>query len=504
MARRLNRTAGLIAASAVALALVAPQAPWSPSATSYAAAHAASGPARTAPLGARSAAGPLPGARVVEAASEDGLVGIIITVAGSGVRGFGGDGGPATRAQLNLPSGVAVAPDGSVYIADTLNHRVRRVSPDGQIVTVAGTGVAGAEGDGRLGTRAQLNEPSALAVGPDGVLYVADSGNHRVRLVSPAGYIGTAAGVGIPGFAGDSGPATLAELNQPGGVAVHTDGTLFIADSANDRVRKSTGAIRTVAGGGTGGDGGLATRAQLASPRALAVGPDGALYIAETYGNRVRVVGRDDIIRTVTRERVERPSGLAFDARGRLYLSESNVVRRLDAGGLTVIAGSGAGGFAGDDGPATQARLGAPSGIAIGPDGSLYIADTYNHRVRRVVWLRPQVTIGSATVQPGETLGVEGWGFRPWATSATISARSTDAATPTVVELGTARLSAGRFRAVIAIPTRLPSGRYRVGAGDGAVAASSAGTLAVAAEPSTPQPQPAPRPLYLPIVLRAP
>ena len=200
--------------------------------------------------------------------------GIITTVAGNGSAGYSGDGGPATSAQLDGPEGVAVDGSGNLYIADTCNNRIRKVSATGIITTVAGNGSAGYSGDGGPATSAQLSLPAGVAVDGSGNLYIADSGNNRIRKVSATGIITTVAGNGSPGYSGDGGPATSAQLNQPAGVAVDASGNLYIADSSNNRIRKvsATGIITTVAGNGFdgySGDGGPATSAatQLA-PRA--------------------------------------------------------------------------------------------------------------------------------------------------------------------------------------------------------------------------------------------
>ncbi len=291
-------------------------------------------------------------------------LGIITTVAGlNGQTCFPttavcGDGGPATAARLTNPADVAIGPDGSLYIADRSNHRVRRVGPDGIISTVAGTGVIGFSGDGGPAAAARLSSPYGVEVGPDGSLYIADRDNSRIRMVGPDGVISTVAG-GVYGFAGDGGPAVLARLAQPWQVKLGPDGSLYILDYSNNRVRRvgPEGIISTVAGNGLSGysgDGGPAASARLSAPQGLAVGPDGSLYIGDRQNYRVRWVGSDGIIST--------------------------------------IAGSGAYGFGGDGGPAVRALLLDPAGVALAPDGSLYIADIFNQRVRRVTSALPGFT----------------------------------------------------------------------------------------------------------------
>ncbi|MHB8574067.1 MAG: NHL domain-containing protein [Dehalococcoidia bacterium] len=318
--------------------------------------------------------------------------GTISTVAGNGqdctVLPPGcGDGGPATQAQLSFAGAARLAygPDGSLYIVDDFVHRVRRVAPNGTISTVAGTGVGGFSGDGGPATQAQLNHPRALAVGPDGSLYIADSGNQRLRKVAPGGIISTVAGTGTAGFSGDGGPAMQAQLNQPDVVAAGRDGTLFIGDSLNLRIRRVgvDGLIATVAGTGLPcsnplaaaaacGDGGLATAAQLGAGtvlgegNGLAVDQNGGLYIADGGDNRIRLVGADGIITTV-------------------------------AG-----TGAGCGGTpqqCGEKVPATQAALCCPADVALGPEGNLYTVDAVLNRVRRIAPALPGIgAAGSLTV----------------------------------------------------------------------------------------------------------
>ena len=220
---------------------------------------------------------------------------IITTVAGNGIDGYSGDGGPATQARLWYPQGIAVGPDGSLYIADGGNHRIRRVGADGIITTVAGNGNYEFSGDGGPATQAGLSSPSGVAVGGDGSLYIADTDNFCIRRVGADGIITTVAGNGEWDYSGDGGPATQASLYSPKGVAVGGDGSLYIAESGNYRIRRvgADGIITTVAGNGIGGysgDGGLATQASLYSPYGVAVGGDGGLYIDETYKSSIRKV----------------------------------------------------------------------------------------------------------------------------------------------------------------------------------------------------------------------
>ena len=317
--------------------------------------------------------------------------GIITTVAGTGEWGSGGDGDPAVAARLNRPRDVAVDASGALYIADTWNHRIRRVDPSGIITTVTGTGGWGFDGDGDPAVAARLNRPRDVAVDASGALYIADTWNHRIRWVDPSGIITTIAGIGESGYGGDGGPAVAASLWHPRGVAVNTSGNVYIADTWNHRIRRvdAGGTITTIAGtgeSGRGGDDGPAVQVQLDRPSDVAVDGEGNLYIADTRNDRIRRVDLSGIITTAVAE-VSLPGGVAVDPSGALYIAGTwnHRIRRVDAGGtITTIAGTGERGFSGDGGPATEAVLELPEGVAVGGEGNLYIADTRNHRIRRV------------------------------------------------------------------------------------------------------------------------
>ena len=271
------------------------------------------------------------------------------------VKRYSGDDGPADQALLNFPTAVEVDRAGHLYIADTLNHRVRRVDAvTGMITTVAGLGQPRYSGDGGLAVEAGLNEPAALAVSEGGILYIADQNNNRVRAVDlSTGVICTVAGTGTAAYNGDGVAATDTGLAGPSGVTLAPDGTLFIADSFNGRIRAVdpvTGIIRTVVG-------------------------DGGEY---------RYQGPDEPPSTS----LSRPSGLALDEGGNLYITDSDnhLVRRWDCitGRIERIAGVGVAEYGGDEGAALEAGLSYPFGIAVNQEGRVFVADTFNHRIREI------------------------------------------------------------------------------------------------------------------------
>jgi streptogramin lyase len=336
----------------------------------------------------------------------------VSTFAGTGEKGFAGDGGPAAKARLNNPFAVARGPDGYLYICDVDNHRIRRVAPEGTITTYAGGPKRGYSGDGGPATGAALNQPYELAWDRDGHLFFVEIGNHVVRRVDArTGIITTVAGTGKPGFGGDDGPATQAQLNQPHSLAFDAAGDLYVCDILNHRVRRidlKKGVITTWSGTGqrkTSPDGAKIAGASLQGPRALAFAPDGTLWLALREGNAVlkldpkagtlrRVAGTGKAGFTgnggpALKATLSGPKGVSLDARGNVYLAdtESHSIRRIDVarGTLEVLVGDGKKGD-GPDGPALKCRLGRPHGVFVEKDGTVLIGDSENHRVRM---LRP-------------------------------------------------------------------------------------------------------------------
>jgi len=361
---------------------------------------------------------------------------------------FWGDGGPATSARLDSPSGIALGPDGSLYIVDTGNGRIRKVDPRGIITTIAGAGRSGTVGEALSALTARLFYPVAIALDGAGGLYIADSLVSRVRYLSPAGFINTAAGTGVAGFNGD-GPGAASQLNAAAGLVASPDGRIYIADTGNHRIRvlSPSGMLGSVAGRGLrgyAGDGGPALQALLDSPAGLALDRRGNLYIADRMNHVIRKVTPDGVITTVagvgyrgfsgdggpaTQARLNHPMAVAVDDQDNLYIAdtENNRVRKVDGSGvIRTIAGDGVAGFEGDGGPALQARLRWPAALAVDSRGNVYVADRDNHRVRVLsptiepapVQLPAAEVLHAASlkpgpVAPGQLVSIQGPGIGP-------------------------------------------------------------------------------------------
>ena len=344
-------------------------------------------------------------------------LGIITTIAGRGDLGFSWDGG---LAQLNHPHDVAVGAAGNVYIADRGNNCIRRMDFSRIITTIAGACSSGGGywGDNGPAVAARLSLPSAVAVNGPGTLYIADTENQRIRRVDASGKITTVAGSGEYGYSGDNGPATQAQLKRPEGVAMDSAGNLYIADRENNRIRRvdASGIITTVAGAGEPGfkgDGGPATEAQLDNPTDVASDSAGNLYVADRGNSRIRRVDPSGKITTIAGTGVRRysgdgglaaaaglsdPIGVAVDGLGNLYIASWNRIRRVDPSGtITTIAGIGERGYSGDGGPAVLAQLYDPRDVAVDGAGNIYIADSGNNRIRLLTLSLPPITLRAPT-----------------------------------------------------------------------------------------------------------
>jgi len=337
--------------------------------------------------------------------------GTISTYAGTGTAGYTGDLGAATAARIAHPEGITVAANGDVYYADPDNNVIRKVTAaTGIITTVAGSGGNGSSGDGGLAILAKFKNAEGVFVVANGDLYLADTGNHEIRKVTAAtGLVTLVVGSTSPGYSGDGGAATAARLRLPAAIVVAANGDMYIADTGNDTVRKvtaATGIITTYAGTGTTGytgDGGAATSARLSGPQGLVLAANGDLYIADTGNNVIRrVTAATGVITTfagtgtagflgdggvATSARLNAPESVSISASGELYIADAgnNRIRRVSTGGtITTVAGTGTAGSAGDGGLPTAAQLNSPHGIAVSTSGTYYISDRVNNEIRRV------------------------------------------------------------------------------------------------------------------------
>lgn len=367
-------------------------------------------------------------------------VGVITTIAGNGRPGFGGDNGLATNAQLASPLATTIDQKGNIYIADSENNRIRKVDAQSKVITtIAGTGEDDFAGDGGPATQAALSFPTGIAIDKSNNIFIVDAGNNRIRKINSSGVISTVAGNGDNGFAGDGGPAINASVDfgfSFGNIAFDQQSNLYIADSFNDRVRvinAQTGIISTVAGDGIGdynGDGIPATIASLFNPTAVALDSQGNLYIADSLNDRVRRVdAQTGMISTIagngdtefvgdngpaTLASLSFPLAITLDSQNNLYIADSENlrIRRVDAQTqvISTVAGNGSDGFSGDGGPATNAPLSFPQGVAVDSQSNILIADTENHAIRLVKTAQATISIDSAIFKK-KVLTIKGAGF---------------------------------------------------------------------------------------------
>jgi len=348
---------------------------------------------------------------------------VIATVAGNGLSDVSlGDGGQATAASLNQPHDIALDAQGNLYIVDTWHQRIRKVTPNGIISTVAGNGTAGYSGDGGLATEAQLNYPQSVAVDEQGHLYIADLRNYRIRKVGTDGIISTYSGTGERGYSGDNGLAVQAKHDSPYDLAMDAQGNLYVVEKTVSAVRKidTQGVISTIIGYAsfsetTIGDGLTAIKAQLWEPEGIAADAYGRLFIADTLNNRIRMIDETGVIYTVAgsgyrgtfaaqylfenrlaiESEISMPKAIALDSTGRLYINDwaRDLIREVNIEGrLNSIAGTpNKTGFAGDLGAALQAKFSSPAGLAVDGQGNVYVADKHNHRVRKLMRNKPPV-----------------------------------------------------------------------------------------------------------------
>ncbi len=392
---------------------------------------------------------------------------VINTIAGNGTAGYGGDGGAATAAKINLAGGIDMDASGNLYIADQINNRIRKVSPSGVITTIAGTGTAGYSGDGGAATAAKLYRPTDVKITASGVIYLTDYFNHCIRKITAAGIITTVAGNGSSGFSGDGGQATAARLYYPQSIVLDAAGNLIIADEANDRVRKvnsTTGIITTIAGGGSSGlgDGGQATAASLHRPGGVIFNSSGELIISDVQNERIRKIDASGIINTIagtgsggfsgdggpaTAAQVNHPARLAFDASGNLIFADylNNRIRKINTSSvITTIAGTGAATFGGDGGPATAAQLYYPDAVYVDATGALYLDDAFNNRIRKIGGCTTSIAgiHGANVICPGDTLLLtDSTAGGTWTSSNTTVATVSGAGTVTGVGAGTTIIS---------------------------------------------------------------
>lgn len=393
---------------------------------------------------------------------------VITTYAGTGVVGYSGDGGPATAAEFNSPHGIYLSSSGDLYVTEWYNNRIRKISASGIISTVAGNGIAGYSGDGGPATAAAIQHPFTVVMDTAGNLYFAEQANYRVRKINTAGIVTTIAGNGISGFSGDGGPATAASFGAPCGLALDGAGNLYVGDGNNHCVRKinSVGIITTVAGTpgvpGYSGDGGAATVARLNFCNYLHCDNAGNVYITDNGNHRIRLLHSSGIITTfagnglsgssgdggqATAAELDFPAGVNIDAAGNVYIAGdiNQSVRMVNAAGIiSTFAGAGTAGYSGDGGPATSAQFDNPLDITFDACGDMYVADNLNNVIRRIS--NPAATIapvsGLSVLCQGSAISLtDATTGGAWTSSAATIATVSSSGTVTGLSAGTLTIS---------------------------------------------------------------
>ncbi len=354
----------------------------------------------------------------------------IITIAGRESSGYSGDGGMATLAKLNIPDAVIFDTCGNLYIADGSNFRIRKVSCDNIITTVAGNGVAGYDGDNLPATATRIDLPQALAVDKYGRIYYTDWVRDRVRVIDTNGFIQTIAGNGLRGYSGDGGLATNAMITNPQGIYISEDMNVYFSDAGCRGIRKvdPSGNISTFAGTGVlgySGDGGPATNATFTAALGIAKDMFGSIIFSDFNNHCIRKISTTGIVTTIagtgidgysgdggpaTLATLRSPSGITIDRAGNIYFAEynNNIIRKINTYGyISTVAGIGVTGYGGDGGPATSARLFYPGGICFDSCENLFIADQQNSRIRKIVFDTvcvkhcSSLTLGLNDTEPG-------------------------------------------------------------------------------------------------------
>ncbi|GHU57701.1 hypothetical protein FACS189444_0220 [Spirochaetia bacterium] len=321
---------------------------------------------------------------------------MVSSLAGTNTAGYAE--GTGTAARFSAPVGIAVDNSGNIYVADTENNRIRKITPAGVVTSLAGTTTAG-YGDG-TGTAARFSAPQGIAVDNSGNIYVADTGNNRIRKITPAGVVTSLAGTTTAGY-GD-GTGTAARFSAPLGITVDNSGNIYVADTGNNRIRKITpaGVVTSLAGTTTAGYGdGTGTAARFSAPKGITVDNSGNIYVADTGNNRIRKITPAGVVTSLagttttgygdgtgTAARFSAPHGIAVDNSGTIYVADTgnNRIRKITpAGVVTSLAGTTTAGYG--DGSGMAARFSAPHGIAAVNSGNIYVADTGNNRIRKIV-----------------------------------------------------------------------------------------------------------------------